>query len=51
MYQKDIKKESGSSSRNAGSITNNSIFVGSTKALQELVKNQRNQLEDLDNDK
>jgi len=46
---KDIKKDNPSSNQKAGSITNNSIFVGSTKALQDLVKNQRKQLEDLDN--
>tara|TARA_Y100001938_G_C8075646_1_gene425888 strand:- start:844 stop:1329 length:486 start_codon:yes stop_codon:yes gene_type:complete len=46
---KDIKKDDSSSNQKAGSITNNSIFVGSTKALQDLVKNQRKQLEDLDN--
>tara|TARA_R110002020_G_scaffold106166_3_gene247286 strand:+ start:236 stop:706 length:471 start_codon:yes stop_codon:yes gene_type:complete len=46
---KDIKKDDPSSNQKAGSITNNSIFVGSTKALQDLVKNQRKQLEDLDN--
>ena len=46
---KEIKKEDSSSNQKAGSITNNSIFVGSTKALQDLVKNQRQQLEDLDN--
>ena len=44
---KDIKKVDGEATpRN---VTNNSIFVGSTKALQDLVKNQRKQLEDLDN--
>ncbi len=46
---KEIKKDDSSSNQKAGSITNNSIFVGSTKALQDLVKNQRKQLEDLDN--
>ena len=46
---KEIKKEDSSSNQKAGSITNNSIFVGSTKALQDLVKNQKKQLEDLDN--
>ena len=46
---KDIKKDDSSSNQKAGGITNNSIFVGSTKALQDLVKNQRKQLEDLDN--
>ena len=40
---KDIKKVDGEATpRN---VTNNSIFVGSTKALQDLVKNQRKQLE------
>jgi len=43
---KDIKKDDPSAG-GPKSITNNSIFVGSTKALQELVKNQRKQLEDL----
>ena len=37
---KDIKKDDPSSAPK--SITNNSIFVGSTKALQDLVKNQKN---------
>ena len=46
---KDIKKDNSSSNQKAGSVTNNSIFVGSTKALQDLVKNQKKQLEDLDN--
>lgn len=46
---KDIKKDNPSSNQKAGSVTNNSIFVGSTKALQDLVKNQKKQLEDLDN--
>ena len=44
---KDIKKDNSSSNQKAGSVTNNSIFVGSTKALQDLVKNQKKQLEDL----
>tara|TARA_Y100001937_G_scaffold77722_1_gene105419 strand:+ start:97 stop:558 length:462 start_codon:yes stop_codon:yes gene_type:complete len=42
---KDIKKDDVESTPR--SVTNNSIFVGSTKALQDLVKNQRKQLEDL----
>tara|TARA_R100001015_G_scaffold18620_1_gene12259 strand:+ start:25 stop:486 length:462 start_codon:yes stop_codon:yes gene_type:complete len=42
---KDIKKDDVDSAPR--SVTNNSIFVGSTKALQDLVKNQRKQLEDL----
>ena len=46
---KDIKKDNPSSNQKAGSVTNNSIFVGSTKALQDLVKNNKKQLEDLDN--
>tara|TARA_E500000331_G_scaffold346168_1_gene384692 strand:+ start:377 stop:847 length:471 start_codon:yes stop_codon:yes gene_type:complete len=46
---KEIKKEDSSVHGNTKNITNNSIFVGSTKALQDLVKNQRKQLEDLDN--
>ena len=46
---KDIKKDNSSSNQKAGSVTNNSIFVGSAKALQDLVKNQKKQLEDLDN--
>ena len=46
---KEIKKEDSSVHGNTKNVTNNSIFVGSTKALQDLVKNQRKQLEDLDN--
>ena len=46
---KEIKKEDSSVHGNTKNVTNNSIFVGSTKALQDLVKSQRKQLEDLDN--
>ena len=46
---KEIKKEDSSVHGNTKNVTNNSIFVGSTKALQDLVKNQRKQLDDLYN--
>ena len=38
--------EGESSSQKASNITNNSIFVGSTKQLQDLVKNNFKRLED-----
>lgn len=45
QQMKDLEADSGGK-QNAGSITNNSIFVGSTKDLQELVKNNFKQLKD-----
>ena len=47
----DLHKQMGaiegeSSSQKASNITNNSIFVGSTKQLQDLVKNNFKRLED-----
>lgn len=42
QQMKELEKEI--SNQSAGSITNNSIFVGSTKQLQELVKNNLKQL-------
>lgn len=42
QQMKELEKETASQS--AGSITNNSIFVGSTKELQQLVKNNWKQL-------
>ena len=47
----DLHKQRGaiegeSSSQKASNITNNSIFVGSTKQLQDLVKNNFKRLED-----
>ncbi len=44
QQMKELEKELPSQS--AGSITNNSIFVGSTKELQQLVKNNWKQLKD-----
>jgi len=41
---KNIQKESGNQS--AGSITNNTLFVGSTKDLQKFIKDQRDMIVD-----
>ena len=41
---KTIQKESGNQS--AGSITNNTLFVGSTKDLQKFIKDQRDMIVD-----
>ena len=41
---KNIQKESGN--QNAGSITNNTLFVGSTKDLQKFIKDQRDMIVD-----
>ena len=41
---KDIKKED-PDSQHAGTITNNTLFVGSTKELQDMVKKQVNQIQ------
>lgn len=49
QQMKDINKDSGDSSQKASSITNNSIFVGSTKDLQRLVKDNFKQLRDQSN--
>lgn len=49
QQMKDINKDSGDSSQRASSITNNSIFVGSTKDLQRLVKDNFKQLRDQSN--
>ena len=45
QQMKDLDRDNPDAQR-AGSITNNSIFVGSTKDLQELVKNNFKQLKD-----
>ena len=49
QQMKDLDPTS-SGNQSAGSITNNSIFVGSTKDLQELVKNNFKQLKDKSSD-
>jgi len=46
---KEINRDTGDSSQRASSITNNSIFVGSTKELQRLVKDNFKQLRDQSN--
>jgi len=45
QQMKDLDRDNPDAQR-AGSITNNSIFVGSTKDLQELVKNNFKQLKE-----
>jgi len=47
---KDIKKDDATSKQSAGYITNQSIFVGSTKDLQALVKKNVQQIEDMNDD-
>lgn len=46
QQMQELEESSGTGKQNASSITNNSIFVGSTKDLQELVKNNFKQMED-----
>tara|TARA_B100001094_G_scaffold333124_2_gene408838 strand:- start:9864 stop:10370 length:507 start_codon:yes stop_codon:yes gene_type:complete len=46
---KDLEKDD-STKQSAGRITNNAIYVGSTKDLQKLVKDSRNQAETIDAD-
>ena len=49
QQMKDLDRDNPDAQR-AGIITNNSIFVGSTKDLQELVKNNFKQLKDKSSD-
>jgi len=49
QQMKEINRDTGDSSQRASSITNNSIFVGSTKELQRLVKDNFKQLRDQSN--
>lgn len=44
----DMKSTTGNQSQSAGSITNNSIFVGSTSELQSLIKGRLEQLRHID---
>ncbi len=44
---KDMDKESGTK-QSAGSITNNAIYVGSTKDLQKLVKESKDNVDTID---
>lgn len=46
QQMKELNRETPESTKRASSITNNSIFVGSTKDLQRLVKDNFNQLRD-----
>ena len=45
---KDLNKEDNRGGQNADSITNNAIYVGSTKDLQKLIKDSKNEAETLD---
>lgn len=49
QQMKELNRETPESSRRASSITNNSIFVGSTKDLQRLVKDNFKQLKEPSN--
>jgi len=46
LHEQMKKLDEDTEGRSSGPVTNNSIFVGSTKELQKLVKNNFKQLED-----
>lgn len=46
LHEQMKKLDEDTGGRSSGPVTNNSIFVGSTKELQKLVKNNFKQLED-----
>ena len=46
LHEQMKKLDEDAGGRSSGPVTNNSIFVGSTKELQKLVKNNFKQLED-----
>tara|TARA_Y100000034_G_scaffold129974_1_gene187427 strand:+ start:41 stop:559 length:519 start_codon:yes stop_codon:yes gene_type:complete len=45
---KEINKESDKAQQSANSITNNAIYVGSTKDLQKLIKDSKNEADTID---
>ena len=47
---KEITQESSGSTQSAQNITNQSIFVGSTTELQKLLKNQMQEIRQIEND-